>query len=91
MCERCGNPNCKGTEDFDMSIQNTTKFIDEYKYLCQFSRQGKVHPVLNQIVHIFLAVMMQNIREDDPTLLKEFYEVCFDFVEKHRAKLGLDE
>ena len=89
MCEKCGNPDCDGLDLNNISIQNTSKFIDELRYLCTFAIKGKVHPVLTSITSIFLAVIKENVATENTEELKEFYKMCYEFADKRRKKLGI--
>jgi len=85
MCEQCENHD---DNEMEISIQNTSKFLDELRYLCTFAIDGNVHPVLTAIISIFVAVVDENIETDNSEGLKEFYELCYQFADKQRKKLG---
>ena len=87
MCQECGDPSCNGV-GFNISVQNTAKFVDEIRYLCKFARDGNVHPALTAILTIFNAVINENITTNNEQGLKDFYGMCFEYAKKHKKELG---
>ncbi len=90
-CENCEDEDCKQQLlANDVSMENTEKFLTELISLATFANEGKVHPILKNIIITFTGVVEENIHGDNDKPLIEFHDLCCKFGESRNKELNKD-